>query len=241
MKKEIYSKDNKEIKYLTRLYQDKKFRKDEGVFIIEGYNLIEEAKNAGILKNIYTIKPEKDYKDATIISLDLMKKICDSITPQGIIGVCESKLKSSLGDKVLYLDHIQDPGNLGTLLRSARAFKFDTIVLDNCVDLFNPKTVRSSEGNLFHLNFYNISIDELIKKDYKVLATSMYGVKLETFHENYSKVCLVLGNEGNGVSDSILKKSYINLTISMNETESLNVGVAGAIIMHHLTYNIKDK
>ena len=239
MKKEIYSKDNKEIKYLYRLYSDRKFRKEEKKFIIEGYNLVEEAKSAGILKNVYSLKEEKAYPDAVIISPELMNKICDSVTPQGIIGVCEVNLKSELGSKIIYLDHLQDPGNVGTLLRSARAFEFDTIVLDQCVDLFNPKTLRSSEGNLFHLNFVNYTIDELMKMDYKVLATSMNGKRLESFHENYPKVVVVLGNEGNGVSESILKKSNLNLTISMKDTESLNVSIAGAIIMHHLTYNVK--
>lgn len=239
MKKEIYSKDNKEIKYLYRLYSDRKFRKDEKKFIIEGYNLVEEAKNAGILKNVYSLKEEKAYPEATIISQELMNKVCDSVTPQGIIGVCEAKLKSELGDKVLYLDHLQDPGNVGTLLRSARAFKFDTIVLDQCVDLFNPKTLRSSEGNLFYLNFVNYTIDELKNKGYVILGTAMHGKLLEEFKENYPKVVLVLGNEGSGVSESILKKSYIKLTVSMNGTESLNVSTAGAIIMHHLAYNVK--
>lgn len=240
MKKEIYSKDNKEIKYLYRLYTDKKFRKSENKFIVEGYNLVEEAKKAGILTRIYSVKEEKEYPESIIISKELMEKVCDSMTPQGIIGVCENKLKKEMTGKILYLDHLQDPGNVGSLLRSARAFKFDTIVLDSCVDLFNPKTLRASEGNLFHLNFVNKTIDELTKDGYVVLATAMKGKKIEKFFENYPKVVLVLGNEGNGVSESILNKSYLNLTVSMNETESLNVATAGAIIMHHLTYNVKN-
>ena len=235
----ITSKDNKKIKYLFKLYNDKKFREMENAFIVESYNVVEEAQNAGILKEVYSLKEEKKYPNSIIITKEILEKITDSITPQGIIGVCERRLNNKLGEKILYLDHLQDPQNVGALLRSARAFEFDTLVLDNCVDLLNPKTIRVSEGNLFHLNFVSKSIDELKELGYTILATSMNGKELERYTEKDKKVVLVLGNEGNGVSKSILKKSDLNLTIKMKDTESLNVAVAGAIIMHHLSYEIK--
>ena len=230
----ISSKDNPVIKYLTKLYESKKERDLSNSFIVEGYNLVGEAYKAGIVKSIYLVKEEKDYPDAVIITYDLLKKITDTITPEGIIAVCEKKLKSQLGDKILYLDRLQDPGNVGTLLRSALAFNFDTIILDESVDLYNPKTIRSSQGSIFNLNFINKSIDELKALGYTIIGTEMFGIPLNEYKKTTDKIVLILGNEGNGVRKEYLDSSDINLTITMNKMESLNVGVAGAILMYEL-------
>ncbi|MCR5741420.1 MAG: RNA methyltransferase [Gammaproteobacteria bacterium] len=235
----INSKDNKEIKYLLKIYTDKKFRYSEKAFIVEGYNLVNEALKAKIVKNIYLLKEDDRYPDSTIITKELMNKICDSITPQGIIALCEMKLNDKKGDKILYLDNLQDPANLGALMRSARAFDFDTIILNNSVDIFNPKTLRSSEGNIFNLNFIKEDIMSLKKDGYTILGTNMNSEKLEEFNLKMDKIVLILGNEGNGVNKELLDLCDHIITISMSRlTESLNVAVAGAIIMHHLKYNL---
>lgn len=240
MMKTISSKDNAEIKNLIKIYQNRKARNESNLFIVEGYNMVEEAFKAHVLKHVYTLKEEKGYKNQTIITRELMDKICDSVTPQGIIGLCEKPNMTHMGDRILYLDRIQDPGNLGTLIRSARAFNFDTIILNNTVDLYNPKTLRSSEGNLFYISFIERSIEELKKDGYFIFGTSMNGKVLEDVTDCPKKIVLILGNEGTGVSHNLLQESDVNLTISMNNnTESLNVGVAGSIIMHHLTFNCK--
>ena len=234
MKMKISSKDNPIIKNLIKLYQNKKERDESNLFIVEGYNLVEEAFKAGVIERIYSIKDEEIYENYVQITPDLLKRITDTITPEGIIAVCKKKNSSKLGNKVLYLDRLQDPGNVGGLLRSALSFNFDTIVLDECVDLYNPKVLRSSQGSFFNLNYSNVSLDELKNEGYIILGTSMHSTPLNEFKNEYQKIVLILGNEGNGVRKEYLESTDINLTIPMNKMESLNVCVAGSILMYEL-------
>jgi len=230
----ISSKDNPVIKYLVRLYSNKKERDEANLYIVEGYNLVNEAINANIVKQIYITKENSEYKDAIIITEELLKKITDTVTPEGIIAVVHKKEYSKLGNKILYLDRLQDPGNIGTLLRSALSFNFDTVILDEAVDLYNPKVIRSSQGSLFNLNFSNKKLNELKELGYKIIGTSMHGIPLNEFKNNDEKIVLILGNEGNGVRREYLDYSDINLTIPMNKMESLNVSIAGSILMYEL-------
>ena len=230
----ITSKDNPVIKNLIRLYQNKKERDASNLFIVEGYNLVEEAFKAGVIERIYSIKDTEIYENYTQISIDLLKRITDTVTPEGIIAVCKKKTNYTKGNKILYLDRLQDPGNIGTLLRSALSFNFDTIILDECVDLYNPKVLRSSQGSIFNLNFINIKLDELKKDGYYIIGTSMFGTILNDYKNTNEKIVLILGNEGNGVRKEYLDYSDINLTIPMNKMESLNVSIAGSILMYEL-------
>jgi len=229
----ISSKDNPLIKYLTELNQSKKLRDECNEFIVEGYNLVEEASSQGLLKKVYTVKEDPKYPDAIIITFDILKKITNTVTPEGIIGVCNKNNKKEYKNNILFLDNVQDPGNIGTLLRSCCAFGFDTIVLDNCCDIYNPKVIRSSEGAIFKLSFVNDTIIDLKNKGYKIIATSMNGISIDKFdYKSIDKYVLVLGNEGHGVRQEILDICDYNLTIPMKNIESLNVGVAGSIIMY---------
>lgn len=230
----ISSKDNPLVKYLVRLYENKKERDESNKFIVEGYNLVSEAKKQGLLDKVFSIKEEDDYKDAIIVTQDIIKKITNTVTPEGIIAICNKKKDLNLGNKVLYLDSLQDPGNIGTLLRSAVAFNFDTVVLDECVDLYNPKVIRASQGAIFYLNILSNSLSELKSLGYKIIGTEMFGTALNNYKSNDSKLVLILGNEGHGVRGEYLEFSDINLTIPMNSIESLNVGVAGSILMYEL-------
>lgn len=230
----ISSKDNPLVKYLVRLYENKKERDESNKFIVEGYNLVSEAKKQGLLDKVFSIKEEDDYKDAIIVTQDIIKKITNTVTPEGIIAICNKKKDLNLGNKVLYLDSLQDPGNIGTLLRSAVAFNFDTVILDECVDLYNPKVIRASQGAIFYLNILSNSLSELKSLGYKIIGTEMFGTALNNYKSNDSKLVLILGNEGHGVRSEYLEFSDINLTIPMNSIESLNVGVAGSIIMYEL-------
>ena len=230
----ISSKDNPLVKYLVRLYENKKERDESNKFIVEGYNLVSEAKKQGLLDKVFSIKEEDDYKDAIIVTQDIIKKITNTVTPEGIIAICNKKKDLNLGNKVLYLDSLQDPGNIGTLLRSAVAFNFDTVILDECVDLYNPKVIRASQGAIFYLNILSNSLSELKSLGYKIIGTEMFGTSLNNYKSNDSKLVLILGNEGHGVRSEYLEFSDINLTIPMNSIESLNVGVAGSILMYEL-------
>ena len=170
--------------------------------------------------------------------MPIIKKLSNTISPQKIVGVCKKLEEKELGNKVLILDDIQDPGNLGTIIRSSVAFGIDSIVLsNNTVDLYNDKVLRSSEGMIFHINIVRRdvidTIDKLHDLGYVVLGTSvdvgMYVDKVELTN----KYALVMGNEGNGVHDEILDMCDHYIYIPMkNNVESLNVAVATSIILY---------
>lgn len=227
------SDNNQKIKLLTKLNMSK-YRKEMKLFIVEGKHLVDEARKANLLEEAYSINEIDGYIQ---ISESAMKKICHTDTVVSEIGVCKLIEKNQLSNKILILDAIQDPGNLGSLMRSAKAFGFDTIVLgDGCCDIYNDKAIRSSQGAIFKLNFINANLVDFIPtlKDYIVYGTNVKkGIDVNECEKN-KKIALVLGNEGNGISkevDSVIKK---NIYIPLENTESLNVTVAGSILMYIL-------
>lgn len=229
----ISSKDNKLFKYLLKVFESKKIRDNDNVFIVEGYNLVEEAYKRNLIINTFSIKEEPLYKDSIIISLELLKKLTNTVTPEGIIALVKKDINNELSNKILFLDRIQDPGNIGTLIRSAVSFGFNSIIFDETCDPFNPKVIRASEGAIFKINILNYDINHLKELGYKIYGTSMNGVSLESIDNCQTKIVIILGNEGNGVRKEYLNITNDNLTIPMINTESLNVGVAGSIIMYH--------
>ena len=138
------------------------------------------------------------------------------------------------------MDNIQDPGNMGTIIRSAVAFNIDTIIVSNdSVDIYNPKVVRSSQGMIFHMNIIKkdlIPFIKEIKNDYKIIGTKVTdGNDIKTLEKN-EKLCIIMGNEGNGVREEILALCDDFVYIPMNENcESLNVGVATSILLYELS------
>ena len=237
----ITSLDNKRIKNYAKLL-NKKYREEEGMFLVEGEHLVIEAKNAGYL--IEVIKCE-DYEmdfdvDTTLVTYDVIKKLSNTLNPQKVIGVCKKLEDKKIGNKVLLLEDIQDPGNLGTIIRSSVAFGVDTVVLsNNTVDLYNDKVLRSSEGMIFHIDIVKRDVyelvDELHNDGYKVYGTKVDGgtdLKNVTVDD---KFVIVMGNEGNGVSTKLLDMCDEYIYITMNkECEGLNVGVATSIILYEL-------
>ena len=173
--------------------------------------------------------------------LQIKYYISDLDNPQKIMGICKKLNNEEIGNKVLILDDIQDPGNLGTIIRSAVAFSFDTIILSkNTVDLYNSKVVRASQGLLFHTNILIKDIKNTIIK-LKNVGYDIIGTKVDDGEDirsikTYSKLALVMGNEGNGVSSEILDLCTKYAHIKMNENcESLNVGVATSIMLYELS------
>lgn len=237
----IESLQNKKVKELVKLYQNKKYRDEENLFIIEGYHMVKEAYDAKLLKEVYSLDEiDFDFDNVTLISKEILAKVTDVVTPQGIIGVCNKKTNFNLSNRVLLLDNIQDPGNLGTLIRSAVGFGFSSIILDDCVDVYNPKVIRSTQGAIFKVDIKKESIIDFIKNnvDYVVYGTSLQnGVNLSSVEDNIDKLGIILGNEGNGVRKEILDITNKNIFIEINNLESLNVGVAGSIIMYKYRYN----
>lgn len=238
----ITSLDNKHIKNLSKLLI-KKYRDQEDMFLVEGEHLVEEASKSGeLLEVIKTDDYDRDFDvKTTVVTYDVLKKLSSSVTPQKVIGVVNKLDEKEYGNKVLILDNLQDPGNLGTIIRSSVAFNVDTIVLsENCVDLYNDKVIRASEGMIFNINVIKRNIDEFIdeihNEDYMVLGTRVTDGENIKDIKVPSKIAIVMGNEGAGVRNEILDKCDKYLYIPMNECcESLNVGVATSIILYELS------
>jgi len=180
---------------------------------------------------INTIKGDNVY----YVTNQVLAKLTKTKTPQKVLCVCRKVLKEELTNQVLILEGIQDPGNLGTLLRSALAFNFKTVILDNTVDLYNDKVVRSTQGAMFYLNIINMKALDFIKDhpEYTIYGTALNGASLDSILPQ-KNIVIVLGNEGAGVSKELLNITSQNITIKTSDVESLNVGVAGSIIMHYL-------
>ena len=232
--------ENKKIKDIKKL-NDKKYRDIEGKFLIEGEHLILEAYKKGLLLELI-LNENSDFKldiDTIYVSDKVMKYISDMNTPT-MIGICKKIYSKDIGDKVLLLDDIQDPGNLGTIVRSSVAFNIDTIILSkNSVDIYNSKVLRATQGMLFNINIIVEDLEEIIiklkKNNYVVYGTNVNNGKSVKNVEKKLKFAIIMGNEGRGVKSSLLKLCDEFIYIDMNEScESLNVGVATSIILYEL-------
>ena len=166
-----------------------------------------------------------------------MKKITNTDSVVSEIGLCQMITSTVLSSRILILDCIQDPGNMGALLRSACAFGFQTIFIsDGSCDLYNPKVIRASQGAIFKLHFLFgnpvVFIKEL--KGYDIYGTDVrQGVSIHEISKS-NPIGIILGNEGKGISKEIQALNLKNLYIPMDNTESLNVSVAGSILMYEL-------
>ena len=229
----LTSLDNPKVKALLKLKKAKE-RKKENKFIVEGPHLVKEARKLNLLIEAFSIEEKEGY---TALSKQIMDKIAETDTTVTEIGLCKMIEKSEITNKLLILDAVQDPGNLGAIMRSANAFGFKTIVLgEGSCDIYNPKVIRSSQGAIFKLNFINANIVSFLDKikDFDVYGTSVInGIELDKVKKN-EKIAIILGNEGNGISKAVFDKLNKNIYIPMENTESLNVSVAASIIMYKL-------
>lgn len=227
----INSIENPKIKFLLKLTKGK-YRRIEQKFLVEGPHLVSEAQKAGLLIEAFSIEDKPGY---TRIDSKIMRSLCNTDTVVKEIGLCEFISKTDVCDHILILDGIQDPGNMGSIMRSACAFGFSTIFLgEGCVDIYNDKVIRSSQGAIFKLNFIAGDTVSFIKSltDYKVYGTNVIrGISLESI-PNEKKVAIILGNEGNGISKEVNELNLDNIFIKMQNTESLNVAIAASIIMY---------
>ncbi len=237
----ITSLTNKKVKYWNSL-NEKKYRDQEGVYLVEGEHLVLEALRRNLVIELIASETYQiNYLgDIYYVSDEVLKKISRVKTPQKVMAVVKKQETSRIGDKILLIDDVQDPGNLGTIIRSAVAFNLDTIILGkNCVDLYNNKVIRSSEGMIFNIDIQTKDLTKIIpllKDDsYTIIGTKVTDGKLLEDYEAPKKWALIVGNEGNGVTPEILNMCDDYLYIKMNEQcESLNVGVATSIILYKL-------
>ncbi len=237
----ITSLENEKIKNVVKL-QRKKYRDLTNTFVVETDNLVEEAEKAGIIKDLFLVEDEfVDVDDVYFVTKEIMKKMSSMESPSNVLAVCNKTISNEIiGDKILLLDNIQDPGNLGTIIRSSVAFDVDTIVLSNdTVDLYNPKVIRASEGMFCHINIVIMDIEEAINI-IKNRNIPIYGTNVENGENikninNKGSYALIIGNEGSGVKKEIQALCDYNLYIPMNELcESLNVGVACSILLYEM-------
>lgn len=247
MFKKIDSVQNKIIKEVISL-NIKKNRDKKGLFLLEGERLVSEAK----VEDIEYIVISKSYKGYVpkvnkgyVISDVLFSKICDTINPQGIIAVCKSfdykikDIKLENNPFFVMLENVMDPGNMGTIIRTADAAGVDGVILSKgCVDIFNPKVIRSTMGSIFHLPIYrNVELGECIKclnkKNILTIGAHLKGENTPYNTNLKNGCCVVIGNEANGLSDEIsnLISSLVKIPMP-GMAESMNAGIAAGILIY---------
>ena len=237
----ITSLQNNKIKELNKL-KEKKYRDETNLFIVEGDHLVNEAYKTNQLVEILATTSYEEELDIpiTYISDEVMKKLSSMVSPSNVIGICKKFKPIGYGKRILILDNLQDPGNLGTIIRSAASFNFDTIVLSEVsVDLYNDKVIRASEGMIFHTNVIrcniNSFIQELKQNNYKIITTDVHGGKIVSEVDYQAKVAIIIGSEGAGVG-SVKELADESIYIPMNKRcESLNASVAASIIMYEVS------
>lgn len=240
----ITSLDNEKVKKYKKL-QKKKYRDEYNQYIVEGMHLVIEAYKKGVIEELIleenvALPIPAPY---TYVTKEIIKKISMMESPSPIMALCRKRESDEIkGNRILIIDEVQDPGNLGTIIRSAVAFNIDTIVLsENTVDLYNPKVLRATQGMLFHVNIIMRNTCEIVailqNMDIPVYGTKVeYGVDVRTLSKkDKEKFALIVGNEGNGVRLEVGAMCDKNLYIEMNDSvESLNVAIATSILLYEL-------
>ena len=238
----ITSKSNPTIKEIAKLL-DKKFRKEFGQYLVEGVKPVNECIAAGckIDKIVCTEELAESFTGAVVVSREVFSSISSEKTPQGVLAVVEMpKTQLQPPEKsCILLDRLQDPGNLGTIIRTANAAGYNEIYLINCTDSYSPKAVRASMSGIFFVRVYSGSQEEVLNAlaGVPIICADMDGEDIFKF-EPPQKFCLCVGNEGGGISEEIIKKSKFKVKIPMAETcESLNAAVSAGIAMYQLKNN----
>ena len=235
----ITSVNNDLIKETAKLLRGK-YRDETGLFLVEGNKGIEEAIEAKLeIIHIFSVEGFEDSSQRIEVTEPVLAKISDAKTPPKAVAVVKQPEYewSKNYKKVVLLEGIKDPGNLGTILRSASAFGIDAIVLyGDTVDLYNPKCVRSTVGNLWKVPVFKMA-DLSIFKDYEKIATLPNGenVILLKSYKPAEKVLIMMGSEAEGLSEELKNFATKNITIEMDgNVESLNLSVSASIVMYEL-------
>ena len=244
----ITSKANSVVKKCQEITPKKKYRKS--AYLIEGWHLFEEAVQAGVtIEKIFALESYRDqlaaFPQTVWVSEDILLDLADSQTPQGIVAVVQ---KEEVGQvdfsqgKFLFLEDVQDPGNVGTIIRTADAAGFTGVIVSNkSADIYSLKTLRSMQGSHFHLPIYRMSSQALLKET-KEAAVPVLATTLSKDSVDYRELpsienfVLVMGNEGQGISPLMAESADQLVHISMKgQAESLNVAVAAGILIFHLS------
>lgn len=240
----ITSRENKLIKYCVQV-KDKKFSKLENICLIETYKIVKELDAKKLLTTIFCVEDKaKLFNNSNtkveLITDNIAKYLSDTMTTDGVFALCKIKNdKIAVKNRILILDNIQDPTNMGAIIRSACAFGFDQIFAVNSAYPYTPKCIRCSMGQIFNVNYTMCNYDYLNElkqnNNMKFVCADMNGIELDKFNHTNEKLGIIIGNEGQGVSDTLKNNSEYFVSIPMqNNVESLNASVSASIIMYYL-------
>lgn len=256
---------NVQIKNIVKLQKNARTRREQDAFVIEGKKLFEEAKLYGKVKRAYVTPdyiaelkiPEEEYFYGIAYELveeKVLKEAADTKTPQGILAIVEEphytldSLLSSESVNLLLLEDLRDPGNLGTVMRTAEGAGIDGIIMSKeTVDVFNPKVVRSTMGSIFRVPFLYAediidTITALKEKGVTVVATDLLGDNVYEQEAYPPKVAIVIGNEAKGITDAMRNAADVLVRIPMcGKLESLNASVAAGVMMYELFRKRREK
>ncbi|WP_431804636.1 TrmH family RNA methyltransferase [Halobacillus andaensis] len=241
----ITSLTNNKVKEWKKL-QKRKYRDRNGLFIVEGNHLVEEAFKSDWNVEELIIREDVDFSldrdiPVTSVSTKVFKEIAETETPQGIAAVVKFKeFTYKPLTHTLLIDSVQDPGNLGTLIRTADAAGFNQVIVGKgSVDIFNEKVLRATQGSIFHLPVIQEDLEKVIP-DLKDNGITVYAAALENSlpykqHDPAETSALIVGNEGQGIRSEVLDMASHKISIPIyGNAESLNVAIAAAILMYHL-------
>lgn len=247
--REIRSKDNKIFKECQKLSQ-KKYRDKEGLYLIEGENLIAEVPEKDLVYVFFREGQERhifDLQDQYVVAAQLFDKLAQTETSQGILAVVRKPkltaedlaVRIGADDNVVVMDRLQDPGNIGTIIRTAEGAGYQAVItVKGTGDVFSPKTIRAAAGSVFRIPILQVEDNHALRKltdrmGKKLVVTGFHTDKYY-YDEDLSKgIALVIGNEGNGVSDELMDMADIIVKIPMDgHLESLNASVAAGILMY---------
>ena len=247
----ITSKNNNQYKRIKKLLSSSKARREEGRFVVEGERIVKEAPLELLDSVCMSASYAKDRRlpaGVTVFSDDIFRSLSDTVTPQGIMAVIKQPSytlggmtgQAGEGEKALYLllDDIRDPGNLGTIVRTAEAAGASGIILSpGCADIFNPKVIRSTMGSIYRVPFVTAPLKEAAES-LKISGAAVYAACLEAeiyYNEaEYGRRCaFIIGNEANGISPEVIEAADEKIKIPMaGKVESLNAAISAAIIMY---------
>lgn len=232
-----------------RSLKDKKGREEQQAFLVEGVRMVREALSSSFSVKALLVREDCDPGfpfpsgiPVFLLPVHVFQSVCDTKTPQGIAAVLELRVRSAFGNRLLALDGVQDPGNVGTIIRTADAAGFDGVLLSpDCADLFSPKVLRSTMGSVFRLGFSFPSslpaeLEKLKAEGFSILSSQLDGDPFYNRKEVAPSFVLIVGNEGNGISEAVKAVATHRLCLPMRGgAESLNAAVAAGIMMYDLT------
>lgn len=240
----IRSTENAKVKLWNNL-KLKKYRDKNGLFIVQEKHLIQEAINVNLVETLIVREGvENIFKcNPVYVSDNVMKKLSENVSLNDYIAICKmQKNNMPIGLKTaVVLENVQDPGNVGTIIRTAVSFGYEAVFLTKgCADIYNEKTIQSSQGAIFHMNIQRCELEGIAsylkENGLELIATDLHNSNWLTDTKVAEKYAIMLGNEGQGLSEKAIELSDQRVKIEMETFESLNVGVAAAITMYDLKY-----